>query len=134
MVLFRGSTLVEPTPAVDTRRAADLAAGIEAWMLANLSAEGGLPYKYWPSRGKESPADNAIRRLLATIALGRWGALRGKAHVRAAARRNLRFNLRRYFKQLGDGRGVLDRRLHGRARRRRGACSGSGRRKTGLGV
>ena len=107
VTLFRGSTLVEPTPAAGASRAADLAAGIEAWMLANTSDEGALPYKYWPSRGQVSPADNAIRRLLATIALGRWGALRGKAHVRAAALRNLRFNLRRYFRALDDGRGVL---------------------------
>ena len=107
VVLFRGSTLVEPTAGMDTDRAEALAEGIEGWMLSNLSAEGGLPYKYWPSRGETSPADNAIRRLLATIALGRWGALRGKAHVRAAAQQNLRFNLRRYFRPMGDGRGVL---------------------------
>ena len=74
VMLFRGSTLVEPTPGVDTRRVQALAAGIETWMLGNISPEGGLPYKYWPSRGEDSPADNVIRRLLATIALGRWGA------------------------------------------------------------
>ena len=35
------------------------------------------------------------------------GIVRAKAHVREAAVRNLRFNLRRYFRSLGDGRGVL---------------------------
>ena len=105
--LFRGSTPVEPTPTADDRRAADLADGIGGWMCANLSAEGALPYKYWPSRGEESPADNAIRRFLASVALARLGEMRASAAIREAARRNLRFNLRRYFRDIGHGRGAI---------------------------
>ena len=105
--LFRGSTLIEAAPTLDRNEAVALGEGIEKWMLANLSAQGALPYKYWPSRGETSPADNAIRRLLATIALGRWGRMRGSRAIQAAATRNLRFNLRRYFRAMGDGRGVL---------------------------
>ena len=105
--LFRGSTLIDPTPSTDEDRAADLATGIGQWMLVNLSAEGALPYKYWPSRGEDSPADNAIRRFLASLALARLGDLRGSAEIRDAARRNLRFNLKRYFRDIGDGRGVI---------------------------
>ena len=108
--LCRGSTLVAPVPvadAADEDRAADLARGIGRWMLRNLSAEGGLPYKYWPSRGVESQADNAIRRFLATLSLARLGELQGSAEMRDAARRNLRFNLARYFRNIGDGRGAI---------------------------
>ena len=76
-------------------------------MLANLTAEGALPYKYWPSQGKESTADNAIRRFLAARALARLGELRGSAEMREAARRNLRYNLNRYFQDIGDGRGAI---------------------------
>ena len=76
-------------------------------MIGNLSAEGALPYKYWPSRGKESPADNAIRHFLATRALAQLGELRGSAEIREAARRNLRFNLARYFQDIGGGRGAI---------------------------
>ena len=76
-------------------------------MLANLSPEGALPYKHWPSRGEESPADNAIRRFLATLSLARLGKLRGHARMREAARRNLRFNLKRYFNLIGAGRGAI---------------------------
>ena len=107
MELYRGSTLVEATPALDQGRAADLANGIGRWMLANLSPEGALPYKYWPSRGEESPADNAIRRFLATLALARLGELRGSAKLREAARRNLHYNLSRYFQPIGQGRGAI---------------------------
>ena len=76
-------------------------------MLRNLSSEGSLPYKYWPSRGTESHADNAIRRFLATLSLARLGELRGSAEIRDAARRNLRFNLARYFRNIGGGRGAV---------------------------
>jgi len=105
--LVRGSTLVDPTPSVNENRAGDLATGIGGWMTANLSADGALPYKYWPSRGEESPADNAIRRFLASLALARLGELRGSAAIRDAARRNLRFNLARYFRDIGGGRGAI---------------------------
>ncbi len=105
--LFRGAPLVAPTASIDLDRAAHLADGIRRWMLRNLSAAGALPYKYWPSRGRESPADNAIRRFLASLSLARLGELRGDAELREAARRNLRFNLKRYFRHIGGGRGAI---------------------------
>ena len=76
-------------------------------MLSNLAADGRLPYKYWPSRGAESPADNAIRRFLASLSLARFGELRRDGEIREAARRNLRFNLTRYFRNIGGGRGAI---------------------------
>ena len=105
--LFRGSTLVDSTSSNDEARAMAVADGIGRWMLRNLSSDGALPYKYWPSRGTESPADNAIRRFLASMSLARLGELRGSAEIRGAARRNLRFNMARYFKDIGGGRGAI---------------------------
>ena len=105
--LFRGAPLVSPAPSAGEDRVADLARGIGRWMLRNLSAEGALPYKYWPSRGVVSTADNAIRRFLGSLSLARLGELRGSVEIREAARRNLRFNLRRYFSNLGAGRGAI---------------------------
>ncbi len=105
--LFRGSTLVPPVPSDGEDRAADLADGIGRWMLRNLSGDGSLPYKYWPSRGAESPADNAIRRFLASLALARLGEHHGDAEIREAARRNLRFNLTKYFRHIGGGIGAI---------------------------
>ena len=105
--LFRGAPLVSPAPSAGEDRAADLARGIGRWMVANLSPQGALPYKYWPSRGMESPADNAIRRFLASLSLARLGELHGSAKIREAARRNLRFNLSRYFRNIGEGRGAI---------------------------
>ena len=47
--LFRGQTIVAPEPGAGGDRAAALADGIAAWMLANLGPDGSLPYEYWPS-------------------------------------------------------------------------------------
>lgn len=105
--LHRGARVVSPTPEASQDRAEALAEGIGEWMVRNQSADGRLPYKYWPSRGRESPADNAIRRFLASLALARLGELKCSAKIREAARRNLRFNLGRYFQDIGDGRGVI---------------------------
>ena len=105
--LFRCQRLIPPEPAAGRDREAELADGIGRWMLTNLGTDGALPYKYWPSRGEYSPADNAIRRFLASIALARLGEMRDDAAIREGARRNLRFNLKRYFVNLGDGRGVI---------------------------
>ncbi len=105
--LFRGGTVIAPTPSTDENRAAELADGIGQWMIGNLSADGALPYKYWPSQGVESLADNAIRRFLATRSLAQLGELRGSAEIRGAARRNLRYNLDRYFQNIGGGRGAI---------------------------
>ena len=105
--LVRGSLIVEPEASSREGRAQDLAEGIGRWMIANLSRDGALPYKYWPSRGEESPADNAIRRFLASLSLARLGELRESQAIRDAARRNLRFNLARYFEDVGGGRGAI---------------------------
>ena len=105
--LFRGTPLVSRTPSAGENRNADLAQGTGQWMLDNLSPEGSLPYKYWPSRGTVSPADNAIRRFLASLSLARLGELRRSAEIREAARRNLRFNLKRYFQNIGEGLGAI---------------------------
>ncbi len=105
--LYRGGSLVRLESSSVENRAAEIAEGIAQWMLCNMSPNGALPYKYWPSRGEESPADNAIRRFLASLALARFGELRDSAEIREAAVRNLRYNLRRYFSDIGGGRGAI---------------------------
>ena len=105
--LFRGAPPVAFRPGRDKQTAAELAEGVGQWMLRNLSPAGALPYKYWPSRGQESPADNAIRRFLATWSLARWGEVCGSEEIREAAKRNLRFNMTRYFRVIGEGRGAI---------------------------
>ena len=103
--LFRGSPLVDP--AASPSLASAITRDAERWLVANLTGPGALPYKYLPSQGAYSGADNAIRRFLASIALARLARLRPSPRLRSLAERNLRFNLRRYFRRLGDERGVI---------------------------
>ena len=105
--LFRGSTLVDESPPADKEHATALADGVGRWMVRNQSGAGRIPYKYWPSRGEESPADNAIRNFLASWSLARLAKLRRSAGLRDAARRNLRCNLSRYFQHIEDGCGAI---------------------------
>ncbi len=107
VALYRGSTLVEQATDGKPGPAAALANDIGQWFLRNMSNDGALPYKYWPSRGLGSAADNAIRRFLGTLAITRLGELNANQSLLDAAQRNLRFNLKRYFKDIGKGRGAI---------------------------
>lgn len=77
------------------------------WFMANMSPDGGLPYKYWPSNGKYSDSDNTIRRFMATIAFNRLGLAEQDPQILRAAERNLRFNLARFYK-VEDGLGLIE--------------------------
>jgi len=104
--LFRGNRVISPaTVGPDTVR--DLAGGMLTWMLANTRKDGHLTYKYWPSRGEESDADNTIRRFMATVALFRAARVFGRRDVLDAADRNLRFNLKRFYVEV-DGLGGIE--------------------------
>jgi hypothetical protein len=98
--LFRGDIVIPPSEwavvEVDEvlRRMRD-------WFLANQTSDGGIPYKYWPSRGAESEADNPIRRFLATIAMTRLGRAFHDTELIEGARRNLEYNLQRFYKNEG---------------------------------
>jgi hypothetical protein len=68
------------------------------WMCRHVSAEGRMTYKYWPSRGEESRADNTIRQFMATLCLIRAGAHSRAPDVEDNAARNLECNLDSYFR------------------------------------
>lgn len=104
--LYRGNRVVSPA-AVGPRMVRDLADGMLTWMLTNTNREGHLTYKYWPSRGEESEADNTIRRFMATIALFRAARSYGHGDILKTAERNLEFNLKRFYVEI-DGVGGIE--------------------------
>ncbi len=54
---YRGCQVVEPDmPAEEL--ADDVIARLARWFTANIGDDGSLPYKYWPSSGEYSEADN----------------------------------------------------------------------------
>ena len=103
--LFRGNRIVSAAT-VGPDMARDLTSGMVTWMLANTRRDGHLTYKYWPSRGEESDADNTIRRFMATVALFRAARAFKRNDVLDAADRNLRFNLDRFFVEVDDVGGI----------------------------
>ncbi len=103
--LERGSLPVAPED-MDPELLATTIEDLCGWMRNNLHADGRMTYKYWPSRGAESTADNTIRQFMATVALGRIAARSGRADDAEAARRNLARNLSTYYVEL-DGLGTI---------------------------
>jgi hypothetical protein len=101
--IYRGARLVKPvTPAV----VREAARGMSQWLVRNTAHDGRIPYKYWPSTGKYSPANNTIRQLMATVCLGRIERVFPDLGAAAAFARNLTANLADFF-QEHDGVGTI---------------------------
>lgn len=75
-----------------------LAERLKRWLLRNVNADGRMTYKYWPSRGEESTANNMLRQWMATWCLAR--VAKDKEEV-ALARRNLEYNLATSYREEG---------------------------------
>jgi len=103
--IHRGN-LVVPADARDASLIDDTITGMGKWFLENIRKDGEIPYKYWPSRGKYSDADNTIRRFMATIAVNRLAQAKPDAAMRKAAKQNLKFNLARFYEE-DQGHGLI---------------------------
>jgi hypothetical protein len=104
VVTMRGNELVELT-AVSRRRVAESAELAAEWLVRHVDAAGRMTYKYWPSRGEESTANNMVRQWMATVALVTLA--RQRPALVPVAERNIRHNLARYYRQEGEL-GVID--------------------------
>ncbi|BBK37542.1 hypothetical protein STAQ_26200 [Allostella sp. ATCC 35155] len=93
-----------PVHAIDL---ASLAGQLGDWLVRNTDADGRLVYKYWPSRGRESTADNTIRQFMGTLALGRFARRSQRPDATSAWLRNLDHQIARYFQTMPDGSGVI---------------------------
>ena len=102
---YRGNRLIaaDHSPEVLSER---VISGIARWFMSNQDAEGALPYKYWPSSGIYSEADNPIRRFMASVAFNRMALALDRQDMKLAARKNLEFNLKRFYRSE-NGNGVI---------------------------
>jgi hypothetical protein len=66
-----------------------------------------MTYKYWPSRGEESDANNEIRQWMATIALIQIAQRRADPALVALAEKNLQYNLGMFYHEE-DGLGLIE--------------------------
>ena len=101
IAMTRGNTVV-PASAVNAASTQELADGLGDWLVRQVHDDGRMTYKYWPSRGEESEANNTIRQWMATIALGRLAAARDDAAIWELARWNIEYNLAVFYETDGD--------------------------------
>ncbi|MHC4830249.1 MAG: hypothetical protein ACYTFT_07830, partial [Planctomycetota bacterium] len=100
--LYRGNVLV-PQSEVTKARAATFAQAMGRHLFAQLDPSGAMTYKYWPSRGQTSPANNLIRQLMATVALGRFARHQGDDEaLLTLATQNLRRNLELFYREESE--------------------------------
>jgi len=104
--MFRGNRLV-PQSEVTQGSIEDLAKRMSVWLASNVSEDGRMTYKYWPSHAKESKRNNMIRQWMATTALGRIARLSSNPQVVQIADRNLRYNLANFYREE-NGLGIIE--------------------------
>ena len=69
------------------------------WLGRQVNEEGQCQYKYWPSRGEYSTANNAIRQWMATICINRVAAAVRSEELAKIAQRNLAYNLAQMYRE-----------------------------------
>lgn len=99
--LFRGGIIVELTD-ISPSTLQGMAAGMANWLLRHVYDDGHLTYKYWPSSGNESDANNMIRQFMATLALTRYAKVMNLPEFFDVINRNLTYNLNNFYRQEGD--------------------------------
>lgn len=99
--MFRGNTLVTMDDV--TKDATErLARSMADWLVRQVHDNGRITYKYWPSTGEESAANNMIRQYMATVCLGRIAEFFGDTRAREAQNRNLAYNFGRFYRERND--------------------------------
>jgi hypothetical protein len=104
--LLRGNVLIRPEEVTHESLQA-FAGRMSEWMRGNVQQDGREVYLYFPSRGEESKENNTIRQLMATICLGRIAKISQDASAREVADRNLRYNMKVFYKET-DGLGGIE--------------------------
>lgn len=98
--LYRGQSR-EPLPDEGRVVLERLLEGAQSWLLAQQRSDGALAYKYWPSQGRYSKANNTIRQFMATLALIDLAAYRADPAILQAATAALQANLALFLKREG---------------------------------
>ena len=102
--LYRGShPVLNPVPGSLDMGA--MRASAEEWFLSSVNASGHFNYKYNPSNGHYSKANNAIRQLMASRLLAEMSAQ--SPGLLPLHRKNMRFWMRRWIRQVDQHSAVI---------------------------
>ena len=99
--LYRGNKVVnlENITKESTQKSALM---MTEWLVNQMTSDGKIQYKYWPSRGEYSHANNTIRQWMATVCLIRTAKALNSTQLLQAAELNLSYNLQSFFKTRGE--------------------------------
>ncbi|MEB3214286.1 MAG: aspartyl/asparaginyl beta-hydroxylase domain-containing protein [Leptolyngbyaceae bacterium] len=101
ITLHRGNRIV-PLEKLSGEVLMDMTHCMGQWMVRQVQMDGRMIYKYFPSRGEESDANNLIRQFMATLCLIRYARFtQDEAHW-ALATQNLTFNLKQFYRTEGS--------------------------------
>lgn len=104
--MHRGNRIV-PLDNLSGHVLADMTRCMGQWMVRQVQADGRMIYKYFPSRGEESGANNLIRQFMATLCLIRYARFTQHESHWTLARHNLNYNLTQFYR--ADGRlGIVE--------------------------
>jgi len=94
--LHRGNRIV-PLETLSGDVLADMTHCMGQWMVRQVQIDGRMMYKYFPSRGEESAANNLIRQFMATLSLIRYARFTQQETHWTLARHNLNYNLKQFY-------------------------------------
>ncbi len=104
--MYRGNQLVSLAE-VTRKNTVAFAARMGNWLIHHVQVDGRMTYKWWPSVGRESDANNMIRQWMATAALALVGHDRKDQSVFDLTAKNIDYNLSRFYKVDGKGNGFI---------------------------
>lgn len=99
--MFRGNTLVSPKK-VTKENVQALAELMKTWMVTNVTPDGEMTYKYWPSRGEYSTSNNMVRQFMASVCFGRMTEFYEDEMIAKIGKQNLQYNLDHFYTKEGD--------------------------------
>lgn len=104
--LYRGNRVIAPDE-IDAATIDDMISTMGGWMLRHVDDSGKMAYKYWPSRGADSTANNTIRQFMASLCLVHFAKAQNDGNALELARRNIDYNLKT-FMRIEDGAGIIE--------------------------
>lgn len=80
----------------------DMADAMTGWLVRQVGPTGMTTYKYWPSKGTYSEANNTIRQFMGSACLALAAGRYPDATVSAACDRNFAYNFRTFYETRGS--------------------------------
>lgn len=105
-LLHRGQPLVEQSD-ITSEGVRKMAERMTQWLVRQVAQDGKTTYKYWPSSGEYSKANNMIRQFMGSACLALASSRYSDPAVAQACTRNFSYNFASFYQER-DGFSVID--------------------------